>query len=274
MIRVTKANRCTQCDHDTWCLVAEDGSACICMRVQSDHPHTFTGGEVGYIHRLVDNPQPRRFVPKREEPKVVINAEAMMKEWAAKSKPEWMWQLAESLGVKGSALMELRVTWAAEHKAFAWPMRNGAGEMVGIRLRNNAGDKWAVKGSKAGIFLPYCLPQSQVWICEGPTDTAAALSMGLFAIGRPSCSGGMPDIITALRRLNVREAIIIADNDDPGINGAEMLSRHLDIPCCVVTLPCKDIRQGYNNGLTADMMDQFTKQVLWTNPEHKEQNAR
>jgi len=259
--RVNKSNLCPCCNHADWCLISQDGNAAICMRVQSEYPKQFKSGEIGYVHRLTS--EVRQALPPRrkEEPKPLINAESMLKEWSQKTRPEWLMGFAEQLGVRTSALMELRAAWAGSEQAWAFPMRNGEGAVVGIRLRNEGGDKWAVRGSKQGIFLPFCIPQPVVHICEGPTDTAAALSMGLFAIGRPSCSGGMPDIISALRRLKVREAVLIADNDDPGVNGADMLSRHLEIPCCVMTLPCKDVRAFVNNGGTVEMLDNITKQM-------------
>lgn len=262
-IRVSRQSRCPICNSDTWCTISEDGAVVICMRVANDSPKQFKTGETGYLHRLTD--APKKFIPfrKLEEPKPLINAESMMKAWAAKTRPEWLWQLAEELGVKGSALMELRVAWAAEHSAFAWPMRSGWGEFVGIRLRNGRGEKWAVRGSKQGIFLPFCIPQKTAYLTEGPTDTAAVLSLGLFAIGRPSCSGGMPDIITALRKTGAREAVIISDNDDPGLNGADMLSRHLEIPCCIITMPGKDVREFVNDGGTVEVLENLVKQTRW-----------
>jgi hypothetical protein len=265
-IRVTRHSRCPICNSDTWCEVSDDGAVALCMRVASDHPKQFKTGELGYIHRLTD--APKKFVPfrKLEEPKPLINAEAMMKAWSTRTRPEWLWQLAEELGVKGSALMELRAAWAGEHAAWAFPMRNGWGAYVGIRLRNAEGRKWAVTGSKQGLFLPFCIPQNTAWICEGPTDTAAVLSLGLYAIGRPSCSGGMPDIITALRKTGAREAVIISDNDDPGLNGADMLSRHLEIPCCIITMPGKDVRQFVNDGGTAEVLLNLVKQTRFLCP--------
>lgn len=261
-IRVNRQNRCPVCNSDTWCEVSDDGAVALCMRVSSEFQKVFKTGEIGYIHRLTD--APRKSIPfKKEEPRPTIDVFAMMKEWSLKTKPEWLWQLAEGLGVKASALMELRVAWAAEHRAWAWPMRNGLGAFVGIRLRNNEGRKWAVTGSKSGIFLPFCIPQKAAWICEGPTDTAAALSLGLFAIGRPSCSGGTNEILAVIKRLEVRECVIIADNDAPGLVGAELLSKQLPIPNCIITMPGKDLRQSVNDGLTAEVLENMVKQTRW-----------
>jgi len=263
-IRVTKANPCPVCGKDSWCEVSRDGEVALCMRQASDHPKTFKSGEVGYVHKLIDGPRPvRQWNPKPEQPKPIINAEAMMAGWLSNTTPDRLRALAEDLGVSGSSLMEIHAAWAPEHAAWAFPMRNGYGAVVGIRLRGDDGRKWSVRGSKSGIFLPYCAPQSTCIITEGPTDCAAALSIGLYSIGRPSCSGGMSDILIALRRLGVTKAIIIADNDDPGLNGADTLSRQLEIPCCLMTLPCKDIRQAVAMGATAETIECLSRDMRW-----------
>jgi hypothetical protein len=101
-------------------------------------------------------------------------------------------------------------------------------------------------------------------LCEGPTDTAAALSIGLYAIGRPSCSGGGPDILLAIKRLNIRRLIFVADNDDPGLRGADTLSSMVDIPHCLFTLPCKDMRTAVNKGMDAEVLEAMTKNLRWT----------
>jgi 5S rRNA maturation endonuclease (ribonuclease M5) len=265
-IRVTPANPCPICGKKSWCEVSRDGEVALCMKQASDRPKTFKNGEVGYIHRLIDGPKLiKKWNPKPEPPAPTINAEATMKWWSEQTSGKQIARLADELGVRASSLMELRVAWAAEHRAFAFPMRNGYGAVVGIRLRNREGKKWAVRGSRSGIFLPYCVPQDAAFICEGPTDTAAALSIGLYAIGRPSCSGGMPDIIIALRRLGIRRVIIIADNDDPGLTGADMLSRHLEIPCCLFTLPCKDVREAVARGMDAETLLCMVNQHRWHN---------
>jgi hypothetical protein len=245
------------------------------MRVPNEKPKTFKDGSVGYVHRLTDEPR-KVFVPQRKEkPAPVINVEAMMASWAAKTRPEAFRSLADELGVRTSALMELRCAWAAEHSAWAFPMRDGLGKMVGVRLRNQKGEKWAVKGSKQGLFLPYLNPEKQAVFVEGATDTLAGLSIGLYCIGRPSCSGGLFDIQALIKRLGIREAVIVSDNDDdrerpdgsfynPGVDGARALSDRLEIPNCIVILPEKDMREAVNNGLTAERFDAMVRQCLWT----------
>ena len=97
--------------------------------------------------------------------------------------------------------------------------------MVGIRLRLCDGRKLAVKGGKEGLFICDDLrPDGRLVICEGPTDTAALLDLGFPAIGRPSCNGGMKQLVALIGRLDVDEAVIVADADGPGRRGAESLA--------------------------------------------------
>ncbi len=103
---------------------------------------------------------------------------------------------------------------------------------------------------------------------EGPTDTAAAISCGLFAIGRPSCSSGVHEILQLIRTCRtIHEVIIISDNDGPGRNGALALQKLLKVKSCVVTLPCKDMREFHKIGGNAEMIDYIVADTVWFNPE-------
>ena len=51
---------------------------------------------------------------------------------------------------------------------------------------------------------PPCPPQKTLFVCEGPTDTAAAVELGLFAVGRPNCCCGGPEIKVYARRHDVQ----------------------------------------------------------------------
>ncbi len=261
-LRVSKQTLCL-CGHNDWCMVSEDGKSFLCMRMVSEHPFQMKDGSIGYIHRVNGHAVPPPV--KHEKPAPAIDAEAMIYEWLKRTKAEWISRLAVQLGVKASALLELHVCWAESHQAFAFPMRDGEGRVVGIRLRNMIGDKWSVRGSHSGVFLPYCHSDSTAWVVEGASDCAAGRSIGLYAIGRPSCSGGLFHLKTLFDRLQVRRAVIIADNDKPGLEGAEQLVRHVEIPCCVVTLPCKDLREFINLGGKVEMLESLTQSFVWRN---------
>lgn len=259
--RVNPKFRCPICKHDSWCLVSAD--AVLCMRVTSDRSKVLRDGSTGYVHRLNEPIK----VPTSEfrKPVPVINVGKLLDRWFSKM-PHALKRLAVRLGVSEQSLSRLNCCFASEHHAWAFPMRDGYGELVGIRLRSDTGQKWAVKGSHQGIFLPVGNAQEMVVVCEGPTDTAAALTLGYFAIGRPSCSGGGGDVRTAVKRLCVRRAVLVADNDGPGMNGAVMLADQLPVPNSILLLPSKDIRSFLNAGGTKGSLDAIIDGLVWRQP--------
>jgi hypothetical protein len=234
------------------------------MRVQGGIPYGCKDGSIGYIYQLSSKPVQ---LPPRKPEAPAINARAIIDRWAHETTDLWLQNQANKLGVTSRSLRDLGVCYSNEEQAAAWPMRDGYGNIVGIRLRNDNGSKWAVSGSHQGIFLPSCPPERTAVVCEGPTDTAAALSLGLWAVGRASCSSGLADVPKAFKRLKVTRAIIISDNDTPGLNGAAMLGRQLGIPYCTLVLPCKDLRKFVNSGGTAVMLGDLINDVVWTSPE-------
>ena len=192
--RVTKQQPCPVCKKPDWCRVFADGFA-ECMRVQSDKP----AKSGGWMHRVGDGPH--RCVPppppKWQPP--TINAAKMMREWLAATSPAELEDFASSLGVSTASLTAVGAAWAASHTAWAFPTCDGYGNMVGIRLRNERG-KFAVRGSRQGLFLASVPVQKTLFVCEGPTDTAAAIDLGLFAVGRPNCSLSSPPTLRAPSR--------------------------------------------------------------------------
>jgi hypothetical protein len=273
MKRVNKANPCPACGKDSWCLY--DENSVLCMRNSAGRPHLLKSGEQGWWHDLKEKPV--KYVAPRKEPEVPkIDAVTMLEGWARNTKPCDIHDLADELSVKPSSLIEMGIRWSPIYRAWAWPMRDSVGKTCGIRLRASGGKKWSVTGSKSGIFLPWCAPQKRVWICEGGTDCAALLSLNCYAIGRPSCSGGTDEINATIKRLGIREAVIISDNDEdkqiggrtynPGADGAKRLSERLIVPNCVITLPCKDAREFLALKGDASMLESLTQNTLWKNP--------
>lgn len=119
--------------------------------------------------------------------------------------------------------------------------------------------------------MPVCMiPDSTVLICEGPTDTAAAISMGYYAIGRPSCVGCLDHIAMLFRwAAPVRRAVIVSDLDDAGLRGAKSVQEHLPVPSTILVCPAKDVRSFYNNGGSREMLDAMIGQQVWRQPNAK-----
>jgi DNA primase len=147
-------------------------------------------------------------------------------------------------------------------------MHNEYGWICGIRLRGTDGGKWAVRGSRAGLFLP------QGWhggehavLVEGPTDAAACLDLGLAAIGRPSCLGCEETVIRLAQRWGVTRMTVVADNDGPGIQGARRLADALGAARMrwrlVTAGGLKDMREWLRNGATRQTVELTWSQALW-----------
>ena len=145
-------------------------------------------------------------------------------------------------------------------------MFDGRSMAVGIRLRTEQGAKFAVKGSQAGLFIPQMYAQPELYICEGPTDTAAAISVGLYAIGRPSCLGCVRQVVEFVRRNRVRRVIVCADSDAPGQRGATEISQFIPVRSTVFTPPGKDLRAAVSHGLTGEAIRSMVDNLIDTQP--------
>lgn len=84
-------------------------------------------------------------------------------------------------------------------------------------------------GGKEALFIPFDIPVRPrlLLLPEGPTDTAAALTIGLPAIGRPNCIGARSDAVAVTRMVRPEVAVAAADQDAPGQRGADLLARDL-----------------------------------------------
>jgi hypothetical protein len=266
----TTKNPCPICGKGDWCTFGE--RAMLCQRVESDRPHS----KGGWFHFYEDKKLRPVYIPKAKPAPSQIDAAGVMDSLKPLRK---CGELAATLGVSTQSLQALNVKWSAQHKAWAFPMSDGDGKHIGIRLRNDEGKKWAVTGSRQGIFIPN-LPDDHgikvAFLPEGPTDTAAFLTMGLFAIGRPTCMSGNDQVREALLRLGIYKAVIVADNDDlktlgqregyPGIEGAMKLKKELKLTSCIWTppSPLKDARAFLNKGGTAAVIESEIKTKVWS----------
>ena len=186
-----------------------------------------------------------------------------MREWLAATTASALAEFATALGVSTPSLVAVGAAWAAPHAAWAFPMSDGYGNVVGIRLRNERG-KFAVRGSRQGIFLATVVPaQKTLFVCEGPTDTAAAVELGLFAVGRPNCCCGGLEIRVYARRHECSRVVVISDNDKPGLDGALKVGGELKLPFAIYVPPAKDIREFVRLGGTRAMIENTLGNTIW-----------
>jgi hypothetical protein len=223
----------------------------------------------GYIHRfgdLFNSAQAPAKPPAPPAPSHMPSDKvaAVWTRWGIQTADHQVQPLAQSLGVSLLSLRQIGIAWAWPYDAWAFPMFDGNGEFRGIRLRYDTGEKRAVSGSRQGIFIPDTdIPAEEICICEGPTDTAAMLSLGMFAIGRPSCTGGGPEITAFCRKNGIKRITIIADNDGPGRAGAEKLANTHPMRARIATLPAKDVREFVRLGGTRETIETCINNAVW-----------
>ena len=185
------------------------------------------------------------------------------RDWLAATTPRHLAEFALELGLSVAAFKAAGAAWAAPHAAWAFPMCDGYGNTLGIRLRANDGRKFAVRGSKQGIFIAKVPPQPTLFVCEGPTDTAAAVELGLFAVGRPNCCCGGADIKIFARRHQCHRVVVVSDNDKPGLDGARKVGAEIGLPFAVYVPPAKDLREFVRLGGTRTMIENTLNNTVW-----------
>jgi hypothetical protein len=230
------------------------------MRVESDKPARNGGWMHGSI-RIAPLPRLHLAIPEKR-----LDVDEIWTRWANATTREKVDALGQSLGVDTDCLIAIGCAWST-YNAFAFPMKDSTGKKIGIRLRNSDGHKWAVKGSRSGLFIPTdydFLSEQTCYLVEGPTDLAAAMTIGLRSLGRAACLGQEEFICQWIALNRVERLVIITDNDEPGLKGAAKLQSMLPILSCVWVPPTKDIREFVNLGGTALMIRASIKDLVWT----------
>ena len=269
--RVNRKHPCCICGKTDWCGTSPDGTLACCMRVKSDRPAR-NGGWLHSIAGAPSPPLPREHVmcPPRCPPP---DWAGMLDRFARDTRVAEVERLAATLGVSPGSLSRLGIVWVAPRHAWGFPMRDAAQQVIGFRLRTKSGFKFAVNGSQNGLFWPEELSGAgPLLICEGPTDTAALLDLGYDAIGRPSCTGAVELVIAVVEHLRRRDAVIVADTDGPGINGAHRLAQALTEaghrPKVIRPLQGKDARAWVQAGATRAAVDAVIASARYWRPRH------
>jgi hypothetical protein len=125
---------------------------------------------------------------------------------------------------------EVSVRFVANHgfgrggPAWAFPMVDGAGHLVGASLRTRSGGKFTV-GSGNGIFVPLRVhtrfpgeagARKPLFLVEGASDTLALTTTNLFAVGRPSNVGGVIVLAEWIKNYLPRQRwdlVVVGEND-------------------------------------------------------------
>ncbi|MCP4891919.1 MAG: hypothetical protein GY904_35690 [Planctomycetaceae bacterium] len=236
-----------------WLLNCDTATAC-----------QWLAGWLGLTETLVapDRQPLRRSVPLQSSSKHDGRLGCLADRCHRAMKSDWWLRLERRLGLPTEELKRLRIGWSADDIATTWPMVDHNQNVVGIRLRcMRTGRKWSVTGGTAGLFVPADLSPNvdRMFIAEGPTDTAALLSIGFDCIGRPSCNGAVAITTKLVKELQPGEVVIVADADANGAGkrGAESLAVGLVTVCARVRIifppdGINDARDWVRGGATAD----------------------
>lgn len=255
MRRVTRDRPCPICGKPDWCLLAEDGGAAICARISDGAVKRC--GDAGWLHILDDRSRrPSRTLTSRVRADARGDFGRLACEYERRLTPDKLASVSQSLGISTESLKRLRIGWDGD--AYTFPMRDSDGRVIGLRRRFPDGFKCAMRGSKSGLFVPVDLAgDRRLLVCEGTTDTAAALDLGFDAVGRPNCNSRIA--MTARAARGRTEIVVVADADDVGERGAMKLADALVLhfSCVKVIVPpdgVKDLRAWLQGGLRSERL--------------------
>lgn len=268
-VRRASGAACPVCGHMSWCTVSADGLVARCMRVKSERESKGGDGAIGWIHGVTtDAPIPVEVETRPAQKLTVAQVTARAKSaYEHKLARDIRSKLAKDLGVSVGSLEALRVGYGCDRDGqewSGWPGRDAKGNIIGISRRYADGSKKTMQGTRGGLY--YAIERNglrgPVLILEGGSDTAAAYTVGVPAIGRPSNTGGVSWIKSLLGR---RRRIVVGENDEsperrgridscgencggcgncwPGLFGARVVSEQLR---CEFVMPpdgCKDFRE-------------------------------
>jgi len=241
---VSKGSPCPICGKaDAKCAVATNGSAAIC-HVIPNGPKLPTGGWRHALRKVTIDELPLEKQYRKGDgfkrtrpPQGPFQPEHFLRLPTGRKQYAFCAMLAEKLGVAARALESLDVRWDEAHQAAAIPMKApDACHYTGVNYRYvKTGEKFNAEGSVDGLFIPMDLDtyDRSLVVCEGASDTAAAMTLGIkCAVGRSSCRSGEALVCELCRIRRIRRVVIFADRDTPtedtpegvGLAGAKALA--------------------------------------------------
>lgn len=297
-VQCTKANPCPACGKEHDCTLSTDGLLSKCMWAPGGKEINQRDGRIAYLRRVSEclnggrppkSPgkppkQARRFTPKE--------LDLIIKQTRTALSARRLTIAAKDLGVSEKSLLSLGVGWYSDYDCLSFPMFNGSGKPIGVRLRLSTpganGRRYiCVPGSQNGLFIPDSYYPREIpaeltndsaplvlLMPEGPTDVAAAIDLGFQAVGRPSNSGGQMLVHHLLNAAPCKvDLVIFADQDAtkflldgtpfwPGWEGAlsvaECVASHPNLSKLKIVTPPrgagKDLRDWMRDGGTVEML--------------------
>ena len=165
--------------------------------------------------------------------------------------------LADKLGVSIESLHRIHTGFDSRLNQYTFPERNGRGDIVGIATRRHDDSKRSIPGSSRAITVPdgWSEFDTPILLVEGASDTAAAITLGIAALGRPGARAGIDHLADLLADIpHNRPIVVVGERDQkpdgkwPGREGmiatGEQLTERLHRPVLQWMPPenVKDIR--------------------------------
>lgn len=256
LVRVNKRTPCPVCGKPDWCVVSRDGQRAFCPRVEGGLGWK---GRMGYLHFLNRPLPPIPNLPKvKFDRPVDRDIPALMRVFRDKweTQPFKRFEHSCRLNLPEACLDALDVGIMGS-SVLAFPMRRADAVICGIRLRDSdTGRKWATPGSQNALFIP-CTHDLGQWtvVVEGPTDTAALVSINVNVVGRPDATSGSELVaeFCAGRRI-----VLFREPDGAGRRGVmRQIELAKDSEVVVIDMPpgIKDAREWVAAGLTKEHLE-------------------
>lgn len=271
--RVTAENCCPICGKPDWCLISQDGSKALCQRKQSVE----RWGNAGWLHNLKSSDgsatdTESSYTPSEQSStsKTTLTDSEIheyLSETQVNMSPKRRKFFSEAFQFDLSVIDEMHVGVDLLRGAWVFPMfgRDRDASPTGFRLRAiNTNRKWALRGSKAGLFYAGPAGEEDLWVVEGPTDCAALACLGLWSIGLPSINSGhqivRAHVVDMARKgLAPRRIVWVVEGDEAGRCYEQLAVKFLakcGVPTVSVWLPpqYKDIRDWYCDGVSKEVL--------------------
>ena len=215
--RVSPEEPCAICGKSDYCYRLAHYH--VCTRVESNRPHAKSNG---WLHKR-DAAAQLTPLPKRKPRPTDAEKRAQWEPVALScaATPVDRRLLAVGLGVNVDVLTRLLVGYSTNfgyhEPVWTFPERNADGWIVGIRRRTvQGGKKLCCTGARPGLTYAddWYNVSGPLFLVEGSSDTAACMTMGLRAIGRPSNLGGVEYLLAMLSRYSPHQRIVVLGEND------------------------------------------------------------
>lgn len=271
--RVSRSEPCPICGCPENCTVSADGNAVWCGRVDAGSKRQNDGGQFLHFVGTTDDGTVRFESPPR------ASSPAAVRDWESVSEVAYghpdaarkRENLAGTLGVTLGSLELLRVGWTTgtgKQFYYTFPERDAAGGITGIIRRFSDGRKRMMSGGNRGLtyvanWRDY---EGPVMLPEGASCTAALVSLGLCAIGRPSNIGGTGLLSELLRTVPDDKAILVVGENDRKVDHELSQSvRNRHGVCCEGCSLCWPGLHGAE-ATARKLMELLDRDVAWAFP--------